>query len=49
MELSLLPKTKEGWMQLEYTMVGIVVSTLMGAMFLFGLKVGWQYGIHACP
>ena len=47
MKSSLMPKTKEGWMQLEYTLVGIVVTTLMAAMFLLGLKYGFQYGLNA--
>jgi hypothetical protein len=47
MGMSLLPKTKEGWMQFEYAIVGILISTLIGAAFLFGLKVGWGYGVEA--
>ncbi|MFH1404016.1 MAG: hypothetical protein ABIH11_07095 [Candidatus Altiarchaeota archaeon] len=41
----MLPKTKEGFMQLEFTLVGIVVSTLVGAAFLIGMKIGYEYGL----
>ncbi|MFC2162917.1 hypothetical protein ACFLRF_04480 [Candidatus Altiarchaeota archaeon] len=39
------PKTEEGRMQLQYTMVGIVISTLIGAAFLMGFQVGFEYGV----
>ncbi len=46
---SLLPKTDEGWMQMQYTIIGIVVSTIMGFSVLVGMKIGWAYGLAACP
>lgn len=47
-KMYLLPTTKEGWRQMEYTMVGVVVATLMGFSVLVGMKIGWNYGIAAC-
>jgi hypothetical protein len=47
MAISLLPTTKEGWMQFEFMMIGIIVTCLMAGMFLAGIKVGYGYGLRA--
>lgn len=43
----LLPKTKDGWMQVEYTLLGIVLTTLFAAFYLVGMKLGFEYGLAA--
>jgi hypothetical protein len=43
-----LPTTKDGWMQFEYTMIGVMVTLVAGAMFLIGMKIGYGYGLQAC-
>ncbi len=48
MKIKLLPTTPDGWMQMEFTMVGIVIATFMGAALLFGMKIGFQYGLQSC-
>ena len=46
--MNMLPKTKEGMMQFEYALIGIVVTTLLMGAFLVGMKMGFQYGYQAC-
>ena len=41
----MLPKTKDGFMQLEYTLVSVVVTTFVAGAFLLGMKVGYEYGL----
>ena len=43
-----LPTTKEGWLQLEYTMVGVMVTLVCGFMLLVGMKIGYNYGASIC-
>ncbi|MFH1788654.1 MAG: hypothetical protein ABH834_04685 [Candidatus Altiarchaeota archaeon] len=33
---------------LEYTAIGVAVTTIIGAAFYVGMKIGFGYGLHAC-
>ena len=37
---TLIPRTGDGLMQLQYFLVGVTVTVLMASMFLWGMKVG---------
>jgi hypothetical protein len=44
---TLIPKTDDGLMQLQFFLVGVVVTVLMASMFLWGMRVGFKYGLNA--